>query len=109
MFPAMNPKPVPIPARGAASNPPIRFEHIQLERDVDWNPEDDPLPRTQFFKDHSRTIIAYNDSPDIGFEASLNPYRGCEHGCVYCYAVAERDRAVANFRKHDPDAEMLRV
>jgi len=82
----MNPKPVPIPARGAASNPPIRFEHIQLERDVDWNPEDDPLPRTQFFKDHSRTIIAYNDSPDIGFEASLNPYRGCEHGCVYCYA-----------------------
>lgn len=68
------------------SNPPNRFEQIQLERDAEWNPEDDPLPRTQFFKDHSRTIIAYNESPDIPFEASLNPYRGCEHGCVYCYA-----------------------
>lgn len=75
-----------LPARGATSNPPNRFEPIQLVRDADWNPEDDPLPRTQFFKDHSRTIIAYNESPDIPFEASLNPYRGCEHGCVYCYA-----------------------
>jgi DNA repair photolyase len=82
----MNLQPVPIPTRGAASNPPNRFERIQLERDADWNPEEDPLPRTQFFKDHSRTIIATNDSPDIGFEASINPYRGCEHGCVYCYA-----------------------
>ncbi len=43
-------------------------------------------PRTQFFKDHSRTVIARNDSPDVGFDASLNPYRGCEHGCAYCYA-----------------------
>ena len=43
-------------------------------------------PRTQFFKDHSQTIIARNDSPDVGFDASLNPYRGCEHGCIYCYA-----------------------
>jgi DNA repair photolyase len=82
----MNPESVPIPTRGAASNPPNRFERIRLERDADWNPEDDPLPRTQFFKDHSRTIIATNDSPDIAFEASINPYRGCEHGCVYCYA-----------------------
>jgi DNA repair photolyase len=74
------------PARGAASNPPNRFAPIQLERDADWNPEEDPLPRTQFFKDHSRTIIATNESPDVGFEASINPYRGCEHGCIYCYA-----------------------
>ena len=44
------------------------------------------LPRTQFFKDHSQTVIARNDSPDVGFQASLNPYRGCEHGCIYCYA-----------------------
>jgi len=72
--------------RGAAENPPNRFEKIHLERDDDWNPEEDPLPRTQFLKDSSRTIIAYNDSPDIGFEASVNPYRGCEHGCIYCYA-----------------------
>jgi DNA repair photolyase len=72
--------------RGAADNPPNRFEKIHLERDEDWNPEEDPLPRTQFLKDSSKTIIAYNDSPDIGFEASVNPYRGCEHGCIYCYA-----------------------
>lgn len=72
--------------RGAAENPPNRFEKIQLEPDADWNPEEDVLPRTHFFKDHSRTVIAHNDSPDISFQSSLNPYRGCEHGCSYCYA-----------------------
>lgn len=72
--------------RGASNNPPNRFERIQLERDEDWNPEEDPLPQTQFLKDSSQTIIAYNESPDVGFRASLNPYRGCEHGCIYCYA-----------------------
>jgi DNA repair photolyase len=82
----MIPESSAIPTRGAASNPPNRFEPIQLERDEDWNPEEDPLPRTQFLKDHSRTIITTNDSPDIGFKASINPYRGCEHGCLYCYA-----------------------
>lgn len=82
----MTSEPSPIPTRGAAGNPPNRFEKIQLERDEDWNPEEDPLPRTQFLKDHTRTIITTNDSPDVGFEASVNPYRGCEHGCIYCYA-----------------------
>ena len=77
--------------RGAAENPPNRFEKIHLEPDADWNPEDDDGgrpqgPRTQFYQDHSQTVIARNDSPDIGFETSLNPYRGCEHGCSYCYA-----------------------
>lgn len=75
-----------IPTRGAASNPPNRFEKIHLEPDEDWNPEEDPLPRTQFFRDRTSTIISYNDSPDVGFESSVNPYRGCEHGCIYCYA-----------------------
>lgn len=82
----MTSDPRPIRGRGAAGNPPNRFERIQLERDADWNPEDDPLPRTQFFKDRSQTIIATNESPDVAFEASINPYRGCEHGCIYCYA-----------------------
>jgi DNA repair photolyase len=76
--------------RGALENPANRFEKIHLEPDADWNPADDadggPGPRTQFFKDHSQTVISRNDSPDVGFQASLNPYRGCEHGCIYCYA-----------------------
>ena len=76
----------PIPTRGAASNPTNRFEQIHLERDEDWNPEEDALPTTQFFHDRTQTILNRNDSPDIGFEYSINPYRGCEHGCIYCYA-----------------------
>jgi DNA repair photolyase len=73
-------------ARGAAENPPNRFERIALERDPDWSDPDEPALATQFFRDHSQSIINYNDSPDVGFEASVNPYRGCEHGCIYCYA-----------------------
>jgi DNA repair photolyase len=46
----------------------------------------DPAPETQFLKDTSRSIISYNESPDLGYEATVNPYRGCEHGCSYCYA-----------------------
>jgi DNA repair photolyase len=72
--------------RGAASNPANRFEQIWLEPDADWNPEHDPAPRTQFLKDQAQTIISRNVSPDIPFGASINPYRGCEHGCSYCYA-----------------------
>src|SRR5215216_6541765 len=82
----MQPERVLSSHRGTAENPPNRFEKVHLERDEDWNPEEDPLPRTQFLKDTTRTIITRNNSPDVGFETSVNPYRGCEHGCIYCFA-----------------------
>ena len=72
--------------RGASDNPPNRFVGLSLERDADWDPEQDPAPRTHFYRDLSQTLITYNDSPDIPFNASINVYRGCEHGCSYCYA-----------------------
>src|SRR5438445_559602 len=75
----------PYRGRGAPVNLPNRFEKFQVERDAEWEP-DDPAPTTQFFKDTTQSLITYNESPDVGFEASFNPYRGCEHGCIYCYA-----------------------
>ncbi len=78
--------PAPVRGRGAAGNPANRFEQISAERDPDYIEEEPRRPQTQFLKDHSSGILSYNDSPDVGFEASLNPYRGCEHGCIYCYA-----------------------
>jgi DNA repair photolyase len=84
IYPPMNPM-TPYKGRGATFNTPNRFESIQVERDPDWT-EEDPGPKTIFLKDTSRSIISYNKSPDIGFETSFNPYRGCEHGCIYCYA-----------------------
>lgn len=72
--------------RGAAGNPANRFDLLSYHRDPDDPAEDSPGPSTRFFRDSSRTILAHNDSPDIGFDTSINPYRGCEHGCSYCYA-----------------------
>ncbi len=71
-----------IPSRGASDNPPNRFERlmVELEEPAERN------PRTQFLRESARSIISRNDSPDISFGASINPYRGCEHGCPYCYA-----------------------
>ena len=78
--------PAALRGRGAAGNPANRFESLSLERDADWDPAEDRGPRTQFLRDLSQTIISYNNSPDIPFKAGINPYRGCEHGCAYCYA-----------------------
>jgi DNA repair photolyase len=78
--------PKPPRGRGASWNPQNRFESLAYVRDEDASPEDEPAPSTLFFHDPVRTIINYNDSPDVGFEASVNPYRGCEHGCIYCFA-----------------------
>jgi DNA repair photolyase len=75
----------PIKGRGASWNPQNRFETLEYIRDEDA--ELDPgAPRTIYLRDPTRTLIATNDSPDVGFEASINPYRGCEHGCIYCFA-----------------------
>jgi len=72
--------------RGTAENPASRFDRLSYEPDVDLSEDQQSVPDTQVFRDKSRSLITYNDSPDVGFEASLNPYRGCEHGCIYCYA-----------------------
>ena len=80
----------PRKGRGALSNRAGRYER-QEQSPVDdgWGQAPQPLPGTQRTKvsvDTARKVIARNDSPDIGFDRSINPYRGCEHGCVYCFA-----------------------
>jgi DNA repair photolyase len=72
--------------RGTLAAPDNRFESIHRERLPDDEDDDAPLPRTEFLNDDSQSILAHNDSPDLGFNVGLNPYRGCEHGCIYCYA-----------------------
>ncbi len=81
-----------IRGRGASWSPANRFEKLHVDLtdvdvvDVDLTQEERPRPVTQYFRDGSRSIITRNNSPDVGFETSVNPYRGCEHGCIYCYA-----------------------
>ncbi len=83
----MNTSPAPAPpGRGASFNPPNRFEHLRVVVDPDLPPDEQPHPRTQFFPDHAASLLTRNDSPDVGFTWGLNAYRGCEHGCAYCYA-----------------------
>src|SRR5213083_1622620 len=78
--------------RGTSWSPANRFEKLHVDLtdsdvvDVGCETEETPRRPTQYFRDGTRTIITRNASPDVGFETSLNPYRGCEHGCIYCYA-----------------------
>ena len=92
----------PIRGRGASWSPANRFEKLHVDvKDVDavdvdpgdeppsqsyGGPRERPRRATQYFRDGTKTIITRNNSPDVGFETSVNPYRGCEHGCIYCYA-----------------------
>lgn len=75
-------------ARGADTRPDGRFEPHRRTREADgWDmPEDEHLLRTQVVTERPRSIITRNTSPDVSFDRSINPYRGCEHGCIYCYA-----------------------
>src|SRR5213595_1180485 len=91
-----------IRGRGASWSPANRFEKLHVDVNdvdaVDVDPRDEPPSQsyggpkertrraTQYFCDGTKTIITRNNSPDVGFETSVNPYRGCEHGCIYCYA-----------------------
>ena len=78
-----------IKGRGAISNRAGRFEPKErVAVDDGWQmaEEDAPKLRTTLSVDRARSIISYNDSPDVGFDRSINPYRGCEHGCIYCFA-----------------------
>ena len=72
--------------RGAEHDPANRFGGRSLERDASEIEPEDLRPETRVHADASRTVLRRNSSPDVGFSVSLNPYRGCEHGCVYCYA-----------------------
>jgi DNA repair photolyase len=72
--------------RGTPENPPNRFERLAYLSFIDSPDDEERAVKTQYLKDASRSLITYNDSPDVGFDASINPYRGCEHGCIYCYA-----------------------
>ncbi|MBT0962513.1 PA0069 family radical SAM protein [Denitromonas iodatirespirans] len=78
----------PLKGRGTGERPDSRFADWQREAcDDGWPVQDDtPAPATELMIDTARSVISYNQSPDVPFDRSINPYRGCEHGCVYCFA-----------------------
>ncbi len=86
--PSLEQRTPPLKGRSSALNPPNRFETRSYEPlEVDLHDEEDrPSTLTKFFRDTSRSVLSKNESPDVPFTYSVNPYRGCEHGCIYCYA-----------------------
>ena len=86
-LPPRNPDEI-LRARGADARPAARFEPYRTEREHDgWDiPAEQSLLRTEVTQERARSIISRNTSPDVSFDRSVNPYRGCEHGCIYCFA-----------------------
>jgi DNA repair photolyase len=82
----------PIKGRGASVRPANQFLSVHCDSDLEHVAKDEEYlaglerPATGYFPDESQSIVAENDSPDVGFRYSINPYRGCAHGCSYCYA-----------------------
>lgn len=87
MLPPRNPDEI-LKARGTDTRPAARFEPYTTERQHDgWDiPEEEVLLRTHVREERARSVLTRNDSPDLSFDRSVNPYRGCEHGCIYCFA-----------------------
>ena len=79
-------KPIQIRGRGAADNPKNRFVAHEFVPEPQDGDDEEPGPRTQLITDHTREVFSHNDSPDVSFDVGINPYRGCEHGCAYCFA-----------------------
>ena len=79
---------VKIKGRGAASNPAVRYDQMTTESvDDGWSQDEElPILRTKVSLEVPRRVITKNSSPDLSFDRTINPYRGCEHGCIYCYA-----------------------
>ena len=106
--------------RGAVSNQSGRYEgHAREWCDDGWGSLDQAPPSlaTSLTKDTSRKVISFNESPDLGFDRSINPYRGCEHGCAYCYARPAhaflglppgQDFESRIFAKHDAPEQLSR-
>ena len=77
----------PLSGRGVTANPSGRYSDEQSESfDDGWWQDEEPAPQTRLLIDTARSIISYNQSPDVPYDRSINPYRGCEHGCPYCFA-----------------------
>ncbi|HEX6981767.1 MAG TPA: PA0069 family radical SAM protein [Balneolaceae bacterium] len=82
----MESKSSPIRGRGSSDNPANRFEDRYTDYDLNEETGQKPSQNTKLIPDDTKEILSKNDSPDLPFNYGLNPYRGCEHGCIYCYA-----------------------